>query len=864
MGKDRETDELFHNSNLMILICYTFFSTLLTVTSLVLHWIVWPIILINIGIVFSWVMFLKKSLNDHLRIWIYVILLMCSFFYYGTYTTSAYDLAIVMSAVIIVFTVTGSKNIITLCQITFVVTYGYCIFQLIRSGQEFDTILVLRTMMHFGMVLVIGKVSKNIIEKWMMVLNKSKDENDALMESTERLNDFLANVSHELRTPVNAIIGLTGICIDKEENDDIRKEMESVRAAGHKVADQISDILDYSEIDRNKLVINNEDYMLSSLMNDLVHDLKEYKKDGVELVIDIDPSIPAKMNTDVTKFKKILKSIIGNALKYTNDGGVYVKMDTETKDYGVNFKVEVTDTGIGMTAEELERIYDSFYQADSGRSRSGNGLGLGMSIVRGFISLLGGFMTVRSKVGEGTTVRISIPQTVVDSSTCMSVESPQRLCLAAFLQFDKFSNPRVREYYNSCVYNIVKGLGVQMYRVDNIENLRKLVDTANLTHMFIGEEEYLDNKDYIESLASDIIVAVVAESAASFDNSQRSRILEKPFYCFPVVSVLNTDIGEKDISMGRMVVNNVHALVVDDEPMNLVVAKSIFKRYGMRVTTVSSGMESVDICKKEVFDIIFMDHMMRGMDGVEAMKRIRSDSSGLNHNVPMVALTANAMSSARQMFMSEGFDGFVSKPIEIESLERTLKRLLPVSAISYIKEGNEDASETEHSEKAEPVSQPVTFRGKLKAANIDIETGLHYCGGDLDFYKTLLLQIATEAKDKIRSLTQFYDKKAWKDYEIIIHAVKSTTKTVGAMSVSEDALKLEKAATEGDEEYISANHERVLESYKTLISGILSALDRPQEESGDDDADDEVFEFGPDASDDSDEVFEFGPDGEED
>ncbi len=864
MGKDRETDELFHNSNLMILICYTFFSTLLTVTSLVLHWIVWPIILINIGIVFSWVMFLKKSLNDHLRIWIYVILLMCSFFYYGTYTTSAYDLAIVMSAVIIVFTVTGSKNIITLCQITFVVTYGYCIFRLIRSGQEFDTILVLRTMMHFGMVLVIGRVSKNIIDKWMMVLNKSKDENDSLTESTERLNDFLANVSHELRTPVNAIIGLTGICIDKEENDDIRKEMESVRAAGHKVADQISDILDYSEIDRNKLVINNEDYMLSSLMNDLVHDLKEYKKDGVELVIDIDPSIPAKMNTDVTKFKKILKSIIGNALKYTNDGGVYVKMDTETKDYGVNFKVEVTDTGIGMTAEELERIYDSFYQADSGRSRSGNGLGLGMSIVRGFISLLGGFMTVRSKVGEGTTVRISIPQTVVDSSTCMSVESPQRLCLAAFLQFDKFSNPRVREYYNSCVYNIVKGLGVQMYRVDNIENLRKLVDTANLTHMFIGEEEYLDNKDYIESLASDIIVAVVAESAASFDNSQRSRILEKPFYCFPVVSVLNTDIGEKDISMGRMVVNNVHALVVDDEPMNLVVAKSIFKRYGMRVTTVSSGMESVDICKNEVFDIIFMDHMMRGMDGVEAMKRIRSDSSGLNHNVPMVALTANAMSSARQMFMSEGFDGFVSKPIEIESLERTLKRLLPVSAISYIKEGNEDASETEHSEKAEPVSQPVTFRGKLKAANIDIETGLHYCGGDLDFYKTLLLQIATEAKDKIRSLTEFYDKKAWKDYEIIIHAVKSTTKTVGAMSVSEDALKLEKAATEGDEEYISANHERVLESYKTLISGILSALDRPQEDSGDDDADDEVFEFGPDASDDSDEVFEFGPDGEED
>ena len=181
-----------------------------------------------------------------------------------------------------------------------------------------------------------------------------------------------------------------------------------------------------------------------------------------------------------------------------------------------------------------------------------------------------------------------------------------------------------------------------------------------------------------------MVVAVVANDDIVLPRNSRVKVLEKPFYCFPVVSILNSSVNSKEESVKKLRCDGVRALVVDDESMNLVVAKSIFSRYGMKVTTVNSGQESIDICRQKVFDIIFMDHMMSGMDGVEAMKRIRTDVSGLNGSIPIVALTANAMSSAKQMFLAEGFDGFVSKPVEVVELERVLKQVLPKSVITFV------------------------------------------------------------------------------------------------------------------------------------------------------------------------------------
>ena len=837
--------DLFQSSHLTILISYTIFATILVVESLLLGWEKWALILIVGGIVAAWILHIRHNTPSNVRLWLYAVLMMGCFFFYGIHETSTFDLALVMGAIIMLHTMTGRKAFITLCQFTFYITMAYEVVKMFLNGEEFSVLVISRLVLHFVMVFFIGRFAKSIIDKWMQVLNKSKDEVVQLTEATEHLNDFLANVSHELRTPVNAIIGLTTLCIDKSRHREVEGDLIAVRDAGRKVAEQISDILDYSEIDRKKAVCNNEDYMLSSVLHDLVTDIKQYKSKNVELIIDVDPSIPAVMNSDVAKIKKILKALITNSLKYTQKGGVYVRITTENHAYGVNLCIEVTDTGKGMTEYELEKVYDSFYQADSSRSRQGGGLGLGLAIASGFVSLLGGFMTIESKPDVGTTVNVSIPQRVVDPLSCMSVAAPDKLCLGAFLHFEKYDHPAVRDYYNSMVLNIVKGLGIQMHRVNNAENLKLLHSSVHLTHLFIAEEEYNDNVDLIENLAKEMVVAVVANEGIVLPKNTRVKILEKPFYCFPVVSILNSSVNSKEERTKKLRCDGVRALVVDDESMNLVVAKSIFGRYGMKVSTVTSGQESIDICRDTVFDIIFMDHMMSGMDGVEAMKRIRTDVSGLNGSIPVIALTANAMSSAKQMFLKEGFDGFVSKPIEIDELERVLKQVLPKSALSYVDEDGqveELPDETPEENKTEQKNEK-DFITELRKCGIDTEAGLKYCVGDKDFYKSLLIQYATESAEKIGSMKKYYQVRDWHNYEILVHALKSTSKMIGITDLSEKAKALEKAAKTNEENYILANHEAMIRDYGSIAGEIKNQLLYDDEGKEDDD----VFEFEPES-----------------
>lgn len=876
-----EQNDLFSSSHLMVLITFTVSTILLIGESILLGWEKFILPLIVLAVIVCWIIHFRKDGTAVFRMRIYALLMMCTAFFYGIHPTSTYDLAIVMAVLIVLFSTTGMKGLITLCQVTYYLTMTYNISVMIYNGESFDDLAVTRIALHLVLIFVMGLFARIIIERWTQIISNSKVEIEQLTEATERLNDFLANVSHEIRTPVNAVIGLTSICIDKSQNREIYGDLIAVREAGRRVADQISDILDYSELDRKKAVNNSEDYMLSSVLHDLVTEIRVMKPADVELIIDVDPAIPAVMNTDVSKLKKILRSLIGNGLKYTKKGGVYVRIVCEKHDYGVNLCIEVTDTGIGMSEYELEKVYDSFYQADSGRARMGGGLGLGLAIVSGFVSLLGGFMTISSKPEKGTTVHVSLPMKVIDPTTCMSVAHPDELIIGAYLHFEKYPDPQVREYYNSMVLNIVKGLGVQMHRVNNPEDLKLLHDTIHMTHLFVAEEEYASNVELIEEYAKDMIVVVVANGDFKPAPGSNARVMEKPFYCFPVVSVLNSSVHDKQSAGFRMVCKGVKALVVDDEPMNLVVGKSIFRNYGMEVTTVLSGQESIDICREMTFDIVFMDHMMGGMDGVEAMKRIRSDVAGKNGETPIVALTANAMSSAKQMFLSEGFDGFVSKPIETDELERVMRQVLPKSMVTY--EEIDDLSEPEPDfeelrKESSPKMTALSLREHLKPYSVDTDAGMKYCLNDFEFYKSLLVQFAAEAVDKIPLINRYYESADFKNYEILVHALKSTSKMIGAGVLSDKAKQLELAAKEKKEEFIKENHYPMMGEYGALYKGLSTILaeeiretkeaKKEEEAPKEEPKDEEILEFSAEEpfsekTEDTEEILEFIPDEEE-
>ena len=407
----------------------------------------------------------------------------------------------------------------------------------------------------------------------------------------------------------------------------------------------------------------------------------------------------------------------------------------------------------------------------------------------------------------------------------MSLLRRESLCLGAYLNFDKYPDPHVREYYNRMVSNIVHGLNVQMHRVDNIENLKRLTGSVRLTHLFVAAEEYESDPSYIEKLTGEMTVVVVADDDFALPEGSHTILLEKPFYCFPVTTILNMEPGyEQDNNRMRCI--GLKALVVDDEPMNLTVARGIFRNYGMEVTTVLSGQAAIDICRKERFDIVFMDHMMPGMDGIEAMKAIRADKHGGAVDMPIIALTANAVSTAKEMFISVGFDGFVSKPIEIIELERVLKRVLPKSAITYesiSKHVNRESDDNTGLQSGNKIEGGGT--SPLSDAGIDMEAGLRYSQNDRELYETILKQFINEAPDKKKKISDSYKKEDYKDYEIYVHALKSTSRLIGASGLSERAKELEDKAKKGGNGITEEMHDEMMALYDKTVDAIKGWLD---------------------------------------
>ncbi|MBP5282758.1 MAG: response regulator [Lachnospiraceae bacterium] len=857
MAKHEENGEVFQTSPLMILLSYTALGAGLIAETILMSWELWAIPLIIGGILICWGLHITQFASARLRIWVYTVLMMASFFFYGIHVTSAFDMGLLMMIVIMIFTTAGEVGLIYVCQATYFVTLAYDVIVMATDGETiWDSLMISRTILHVGLIYLAGWLARMIMRRWSMIFGKSGEQIAELNESTNRMNSFMANLSHELRTPINAILGITNVMQDKEKDPENVKSMKEVIIAGNRMADQIGDILDYSEIEMDSLVVNEGDYMIASVLNDLVGELRPIMQDHLELVIDVDAEIPAVIRGDAMKLRKILYHLINNGLKYTKEGGVYVKLSTIKQSYGINLCIEVTDTGVGMTKDELDRIYNRFYQADSGREIRSGGLGISMVIVSGFVRALGGFMTIDSQKGEGTTVRVSIPQKIVDEDRCMQVGA--KITLGAYLNFGKFANPNVREFYNRMIVNLVRGLRTTMHRVDNVADLKKLLERVELTHLFVADEEYEQNREYLETLAKRMQVVVVARESFELPKNSRAQIMAKPFYCIPVVTVLNTEKKDSQPRLERMRCDGVKALVVDDEPMNLSVAKGLLKRYGMEVKTANSGEEAIQSCRENEYDIIFMDHMMPGMDGVEAMKRIRYNGVKGKNGFTIVALTANALSTAREMFIAEGFDGFISKPIELAEFERVLKRVLPKNLVSYEVEGEvveyAPAEEVQEFAPAEEVvefapthesvgvseaSEKAVDYEMLLQEGIDTNLGLKYCEQDEELYQSLLAQYCAEAEEKKEKLRDFLSAKDLKNYTIVVHALKSSSRMIGAESLSEKAKALEAAAKAEDQEFIDGHHDEMMKEYDLVTMIIRKAMktEAVQEE--------EVFEYYP-------------------
>ena len=663
----------------------------LTIESILLKWEFWVPPLIIIGTVLMWVMNILQKPDYIIRRAYCLGFAMLSVFYYGIHETSLFDVVLVVVLAMVVFSFFNRVYMMYLFLIEYAaVMFTHLILALDGEGMTFEPVQVSRVILHFLIVIMVYYSCLRIIKNRIKAEVSGKEKDEQIENYDADMEDFLSNISHELRTPVNVVNGMSELLIKRN----IGKEAFSIKDAGIRLAYQIEDIQDYTECKREKAILEEDDYMSTSLINDVVTGFRLVENNhNLELVVDLAPSVPMKMRGDIKKLHKIFRHLLENSVKFTKRGGIYVRMYSQPTEYGVNLCIEMTDTGIGMDRKAIESVSEGMYQVNKKRNRSSGGIGLGLYIVYGFTHRMGGFVKIESEKNNGTTVRVTIPQKVVDESPCLGLGSKLEGNILFHVKSDKYKVPKVRDFYRSMAAHLAKGINVPLYSADSVKDIERLKEQMDVTHIFMGQEEYEENPKYFDDLSKgDIVVAVSAYAGFNTNPGSRVIVMPKPLYAYPAIKILNEGKNVKNIefseSVSRPKFKGVKALIVDDEPMNLVVATSLFSDYDIEIDTAGSGREAINKFSNEDYDVVFMDHMMPEMDGVEAMKIIKKMAQETYKNILVVALTANAVSGAREMFIKEGFDGFIAKPINMSEFERVMVQILPDSLID---KGGEEA-----------------------------------------------------------------------------------------------------------------------------------------------------------------------------
>lgn len=681
-NSDIEVETIFHMTFVTVV---SILGILLMLVMAISNWRFWQILcpVAGAAVLSCWIVHFFQVGTANGRVWFYTVIAICGVMYYGGQEIPVTDVPIVICLFIIILSAQQDMKLIYLMAFSYPVVLLWHIFVTGYIGLGTEQLIFMRIILGIVCLLCAVIISRVFIRnqtRERILRDKMEKE---LIDTKRESERFLVNVSHELRTPINAVNGMSEIILHRELESGLREEVESIQNAGRRLYGQVSDILDYSELITNTLMVSAEDYEPVSVINDAISNVQWQRMNRkLDVAIDIQPDIPKVLHGDAGKLKKIIQALMDNVIKFTESGGAYLYISKREEDYGINLNIDVWDTGIGMSEEQIKQIFAHFYKEDSDVERKTGGLGLGLAIVHGMVAAMDGFISIQSRVSEGTHVHVVLPQQVVDKKSSICVKRSCDFQIACYFNEEKYVRPEVAEYYGTMVGHIKNGFGLNISQVDSLDALKKMVENNPVTNVFVASWEYEMDRNYFEDLSKKIFTVVFADDAFVLPENSNVHILKKPVYLMSVVNLLNSikpgtfrKVREEE-EKKELHFTGVKALVVDDDRMNLMVAKGVLKTYGIEADTCLSGELAIERCVFADYQIIFMDHMMPGMNGITAMQKIRELRNGHYKNIPIVALTANAVSGAREMFIREGFDEFISKPIELTAMSRALRKML--------------------------------------------------------------------------------------------------------------------------------------------------------------------------------------------
>lgn len=534
-------------------------------------------------------------------------------------------------------------------------------------------------------------------------------------EEDRSKNEFLTNMSHEIRTPLNAILGMDEMILRTAREEKALSYATDIRNAGHSLLNIINDILDFSRIESGSLETIEAPYHLGYVLDTVWSMMILRASDkGLLLQRDIDDTLPDELTGDAQRLQQVLVNILNNAIKYTREGSVTLRLHaTEKTEKSVTLRFEIEDTGLGIKEEDLPRLFHSYERLDTEKNRGVEGTGLGLMITHNLVHLMGGTIDIKSEYGKGSVFSVTLPQRISGTQT-----------LASYAQ-----------------------------------------------------SEHLERT------------------------------------------------GESR----RFFAPEAHVLAVDDTESNLRVVEHLLRQTMIHVDTCLSGEAALSMLNSHEYDVILLDHMMPGMDGIETMHALRAKEGFDKDKTKILVLTANAIAGAREMYLAEGFDDYLSKPIESIRLEDAMMAYLPKDLLitasdpRYTELLAKAQQAQAMSELAGGTAEEADLEALRQVTHVDLEEALRLCTSP-SLLRSTMIDFAESIDDESSLIQAYCTAHDWKNYTIKVHALKSVARLIGATELSEDARFLEGLGNAENEAEILALTPKLLNDYRAYRTYLTPAL----------------------------------------